>query len=192
MSLGEFQSWSVVFDTEYIANQKMVQINAFELSFNLQYQPTLYIAWFSCNLQKFVADFREITPNRANAWCSALWGQLPLTGFHEVHAFCLSFLLFKQLQKLLYDTLEWGRETKHKKRKKKSHETCQSHGTSCWSHGLFYIMGLNSLILSSNDLLIWHGDGFTKLRLTAVFSCRLSSFYFVVIKLTLENPLWQK
>ena len=149
VSLGEFQSWSVVFDTEYIANQKMVQINAFELSFNLQYQPTLYIAWFSCNLQKFVADFREITPNRANAWCSALWGQLPLTGFHEVHAFCLSFLLFKQLQKLLYDTLEWGRETKHKKRKKKSHETCQSHGTSCWSHGLFYIMGLNSLILSS-------------------------------------------
>ena len=57
--LGEFQSWSVVFDTEYIANQKMVQINAFELSFNLQYQPTLYIAWFSCNLQKFVADFRD-------------------------------------------------------------------------------------------------------------------------------------
>ena len=167
MSLGEFQSWSVVFDTEYIANQKMVQINAFELSFNLQYQPTLYIAWFSCNLQKYIADFREITPNRANAWCSALWGQLPLTGFHEVHAFCLSFLLFKQLQKLLYDTLEWGRETKHKKRKKKSHETCQSHGTSCWSHGLFYIMGLNSLILSSkreiqtkgipwNPLILWN------------------------------------
>ena len=106
MLLGEFQSWFVVFDTEYIANQKMVQINAFELSFNLQYQPTLYIAWFSCNLQKFVADFREITSNRANEWWSALCGQLPLTGFHEVHAFCLSFLLFKQLQKLLYDTLE--------------------------------------------------------------------------------------
>ena len=88
VTLGEFQSWSVVFDTEYIANQKMVQINAFELSFNLQYQPTLYIAWFSCNLQKFVADFREITPNRAQ------------------HAFCLSFLLFKQLQKLFYGTLE--------------------------------------------------------------------------------------
>ena len=151
MSHGEFQSWSVLFDTECIASQKMVLINAFELSFNLQYQPTLYIAWFSCNLQMFVADFTEITPNRANAWCSALWGQLPLTGFHEVHAFCLSFLLFKQLQKLLYDTLEWGRETKHKKRKKKSHETCQSHGTSCWSHGLFYIMGLNSLILSSTS-----------------------------------------
>ena len=31
-----------------------------------------------------------------------------MTGFHEVHAFCLSFLLFKQLQKLLYDTLELG------------------------------------------------------------------------------------
>ena len=72
VSLGILQSWSVVFDTEYIANQKMVQINAFELSFNLQYQPTLYIAWFSCNLQKYIADFREITPNRANAWCSAL------------------------------------------------------------------------------------------------------------------------
>ena len=122
MPLGKFKSWPVVFDTEYIVNQKMVQINAFELSFNLQYQPTLYIAWLSCNLQKYIADFREITPNRANAWCSALWGQLPLTGFHEVHAFCLSFLLFKQLQKLLYDTLEWGRETKHKKRKKKSHD----------------------------------------------------------------------
>ena len=72
VSLGEFQSWSVVFDTEYIANQKMVQVNAFELSLNLQYQPTLYISWFSCNLQKYIEDFREITPNRANAWCSAL------------------------------------------------------------------------------------------------------------------------
>merc|ERR1711994_144376 len=72
VSLGEFQSWSVVFDTEYIANQKMVQINAFELSLNLQYKPTLNIAWFSCNLQNFVADFREITPNRADAWYSAL------------------------------------------------------------------------------------------------------------------------
>ena len=28
------------------------------------------------------------------------------------------------------------------KRKKKSHETCQSHGTSCWSHGLFLYYGL--------------------------------------------------
>ena len=65
VSLGKFKSWSVVFDTEYIANQKMVQINAFELSFNLQYQPTLYIAWFRCNLQKFVADFREITSKMA-------------------------------------------------------------------------------------------------------------------------------
>ena len=63
VSLGEFQSWSVVFDIEHMANQKMVQINAFELSFNLQYHPTLYIAWISCNLQKC---------NIANAWCSAL------------------------------------------------------------------------------------------------------------------------
>ena len=85
---------------------------------NLPYQPTLYIALFSCNLQKFVADFREITPNIANAWCSALWGQLLLTGFLHGHSFCLSFLLFEQLQKLLHDTLEWGRESKHKKGKR--------------------------------------------------------------------------
>ena len=43
------QSWSILFDTENLSNQKIVQINAFELNFNLQYQPTLYIACFSCN-----------------------------------------------------------------------------------------------------------------------------------------------
>ena len=48
---------SCVFDTECISNQKMMQINAFELSFNLQCQPTLYLALLSCNLQKFLADF---------------------------------------------------------------------------------------------------------------------------------------
>ena len=71
---------------------------------NLQYQPTLYIAWFSCNLQKFVADFREFTP--ANAWCSALLGQLLLTGLLQGHPCYLDFMFFEYLQRLLHGTLD--------------------------------------------------------------------------------------
>ena len=74
-----------------------------------------------------------------------MWKQLLLTAFLEVHAFCLSFLLFEQLVQLLHDTLEWGRESKHKKREKKIHDSSQSHDTSCWSHGLFYVYGLSVL-----------------------------------------------
>ena len=60
VSLGIFQNWFIVFDTEHISNQKIKQINDLELSFDLKYQPTA-IAWFSCNLQMYAADFREIT-----------------------------------------------------------------------------------------------------------------------------------
>ena len=94
VSLKILQSWSDVFDTEYILNQNVVQIKAFELSFNLQYQPTPYIAWFSCNLQKFVADFRQITPKIANSWCSVLLGLLFLTNILHGHSFIHSLCTF--------------------------------------------------------------------------------------------------
>ena len=34
-SVAQIKSWSIVFDTEYISNQKIVQINAFELLLKL-------------------------------------------------------------------------------------------------------------------------------------------------------------
>ena len=42
-------------------------MKAWEPSFNLQHESSLYIVWFGHNLQKFVADFREITPKIATA-----------------------------------------------------------------------------------------------------------------------------
>ena len=50
------------------------------------------IAWFFCNLQKFIADFREITPKTANAWSSAL-GTAALVRY-SARAFILSFISF--------------------------------------------------------------------------------------------------
>ena len=147
VSRWEFQSWSFVFDTEYKAKQKMVQINAFELSFNLQYQPTLCIAWFSCNLQKFITDFRQITPNIANAWCSALWGQTAALDRFSAWAFILSFFPIVWAAGAAPQSHTGVREggRANTKREKKYHDCCHMGDSSCWSHCHFYIMSLKFL-----------------------------------------------
>ena len=58
---------SIVLDTWYLWNSTVAQMRALVQSFNLQHESSLYIVWLGHNLQKSLADFREITPKIATA-----------------------------------------------------------------------------------------------------------------------------
>ena len=58
---------SIVLDIWYLWNSTVAQMRAWVPSFNLQHESSLYIVWFGHNLQKSLADFREITPKIATA-----------------------------------------------------------------------------------------------------------------------------
>ena len=58
---------SIVLDIWYPWNSTVAQMRAWVPSFNLQHESSLYIVWLGHNLQKSLADFREITPKIATA-----------------------------------------------------------------------------------------------------------------------------
>ena len=58
---------SIVLDIWYLWNSTVAQMRAWVPSFNLQHESSLYIVWLGHNLQKSLADFREITPKIATA-----------------------------------------------------------------------------------------------------------------------------
>ena len=57
----------IVLDIWYLWNSTVAQMRAWVPSFNLQHESSLYIVWLGHNLQKSLADFREITPKIATA-----------------------------------------------------------------------------------------------------------------------------
>ena len=58
---------SIVLDIWYLWNPTVAQMRAWVPSFNLQHESSLYIVWLGHNLQKSLADFREMTPKIATA-----------------------------------------------------------------------------------------------------------------------------